>query len=139
MGKQKIEPKVLIPVLSQSENNPDFLNTATEGFSSVVLLAVINREEMVGRVGFLAGEIRNATHTLEQTKSFLESQGKKTLDCMEWGDTLQKIAHIADLNQCQKIALLRQENEYFKKLVHDLKENTKAIVEIVPIAQKPGT
>ncbi len=127
-------PTVLIPLLSKQENNPDFLNSATQGFDHVTLLAVIDRMEIVGRFGFMANEIRSASQSLEKIKTFLEAQGKMVDDVLEWGETEQKIEHIAALRDCAKIVLVKQENQYFKKLLKKLEEPGKCAVETVPIA-----
>lgn len=127
-------PAVLIPILSKHEDNPDFLRSATEGFDNVVLLAVIDRTEIVGRFGFMANEIRSATQLVEKIRGFLENQDKLVEDLVEWGETNQKICHIAELKNCSKIVLAKQDNQYFRKLLKKLGEETKAKLEVVPIA-----
>jgi hypothetical protein len=133
--KKELSPTVLIPLLSKQEENPGFLNSATQGFDYVTLLAVIDQTEMVGRFGFMANEIRSASQLLEKIKSFLEAQGKIAEDVLEWGETGQKIEHVAMLNNCAKIVLVQQENQYFKKLLKRLEESGKCPVETVAVAQ----
>lgn len=133
MAKKEPVRSVLIPILSRSENNSNFLASAIQGFDQVVLLVVIDRNELVGRFGFVATEIRAATALIETIKTFLENQGKKVQDVTEWGETSQKIAHLAELYNCEKIVLVKQENEYFKKLVAELQTNTTKQIETIPI------
>lgn len=133
--KEKMVPiaTVLIPILSKHEDNPDFLNSATRGFDHVTLLAVIDKQEMIGMFGFMANEIRSASQLLEKIKTFLEAQGKLVDDILEWGETGQKIEHAAMLQNCAKIVLAKQENQYFKKLLKQLEESGKCTVETVAI------
>ncbi len=128
--------KVLIPLVSKKENNPEFLQKATEGAKEVVLLLVIDQRELVGQFGFAASEIMQGTALIEQIKKLLEAKGKRAKDIMEWGETETKIEHIALLQRVDKIALLEQENEYFKSLVKQLSKKMAGKIEIIKTEQQ---
>lgn len=134
MAKERILNSVLIPIISKKEDNPDFLTEATKGFEQVFLLAVIDQSELVGQFGFVATEIRTATQIVEKIKAFLESQGKKTEEIIEWGSTIQKIVKIAEIRNCNKIVLVKQDNQHFKKLIKQIEENTSKKIELLSVA-----
>ncbi|MDO8625730.1 MAG: hypothetical protein Q7R47_06620 [Candidatus Diapherotrites archaeon] len=127
---------VLIPILSKRENAPDFLIQSTESYDFVVLLSVLDRDESVGSFGFAANEIRLANHLMEQIAQFLSVQGKQVEQILEWGTVASKISQTAGFYNCQKIVLVRQENEYYHKLVTDLRVLSRIEIEevIVPVS-----
>lgn len=127
--------KVLIPLVSKKENNQEFLQKATEGAKEVVLLLVIDQRELVGQFGFAASEIMQGNALIEQIKKTLEEKGKRATEIEEWGKTETKIEHIALLQRVDKIALLEQENEYFKRLVKQLSKKLGNKIEIIKISQ----
>ncbi|MBU0635414.1 hypothetical protein KKE06_00105 [Candidatus Micrarchaeota archaeon] len=133
MTKEEFQKRVLIPIVSKQEDNPDFLTEATREFDEIILLAVIDKEDLVGQFGFVTSEIRTATQLIEKIQAFLESQGKKTEDLIEWGNTLHKIVQIAEIRKCDKIALAKQENQHFKQLVKQIEENTNKKIEVFSI------
>lgn len=128
--------KVLIPLVSKKENNPDFLQKATEGAKETILLLVIDKRELVGQFGFAASEIMQGNMLIEQIKKFLETKGKRARDIMEWGETTTKIEHTALLQKVDKIVLLEQKNEYFKSLVKQLSKKMAGKIEIIKTEQQ---
>jgi len=133
--------KVLIPLVSKKENNPEFLQKATEGAKEAILLVVIDKSAMVGQFGFAASEIMQGNALIEQIRKSLEEKGKRVKDIEEWGDTAAKIENTALLQRADRIALFEQENEYFKNLVKELSKKLGKKVEtikITPPAEKEG-
>ncbi len=128
----KIQPKaILIPILSKRENKPDFLMQCTGGVDQVVLLSVIDQREMVGPFGFSTNEIRLANQLMQQITVFLSSQGKEVESILEWGTVSGKIVQLAELKNCSRIVFVRQDNEYYKNLVKQVKVATRIEVEEV--------
>ncbi|MBS3061621.1 MAG: universal stress protein [Candidatus Diapherotrites archaeon] len=125
---------VLIPILSKFENTPDFLVQASRDADRVVLLSVIDQKESVGPFGFTTNEIRVANQLMQQISTFLSVQGKQVESVLEWGGVPQKIVQLAELNRCSHIFLVRQQNEYYKNLVQQVRLSTQIEVEelIVP-------
>ncbi len=109
--------KVLIPLLSKNELNEEFLDKAVKGANEVILLMVIDKEDSLK-----ASDISSSTHFLEEVKKAVGKKRKKCEDLTEWGETTAKIKSIAIINKADKIALLKQENQFFEKLVEKLGE-----------------
>lgn len=128
--------KVLIPLVSKKENNAQFLSEATEGAKEIILLLVIDKRELTGQFGFAASEIMQGTAMIEQIKNFLLTKGKHAKEITEWGETESKIEHIALLQKVDKIALLEQENEYFKGIVKLLSKKLGGKIRIIKAAEE---
>ncbi len=121
----KNESIVLIPILSKQENNPDFLIFATENATRALAVVVIDKTEMIGPFGFASTEIKHANTLLEQVSNFLAMRSIPTETILEWGNVSQKIMQLAELRRCGSIAVIKQPNEYYKKIVKEIKEHTK--------------
>ena len=127
--------KVLIPLLSKQENNPVFLEKALEGAKEIVVLLAIDTNAMVGQFGFAASEMRQGNLLAEEIKKVAESRGIKCNDIVEWGDTVSKIDHIAQLEKVNEIRLLKQDNHYFKDLLKKLRNKTKKKIETISLPE----
>jgi len=111
--------KVLIPLLSKHESNEEFIEKAVRKADEVLLLIVIEKEDS----SFLkAADISSSTHFLEKVKKMIGKKRKKCEEFTEWGETSTKIKNTAIINNVDKIALLKQENQYFEDLVKKLRE-----------------
>lgn len=131
--KVAVTPKylrILIPLISKKENSEEFLDKAIEGVGEIILLIVIDTNAMNQQFGFAASEISNGSALMEDVKALIGQKGKRADDILEWGNTLTKIDHIAKLREVDKIVLVKQENQYFKDLVKNLKKE-KLKVEII--------
>lgn len=114
---------VLIPILSKKENTPEFLEKAVKGEKEVFLLAIMDTNALSNNFGFATSEIGAGSELIEQIKAKLEPKKIKVIEALEWGDTNTQIIHLAKLKNIKKIALVKQENKYFKDLVKELNEN----------------
>ena len=113
---------VLIPIISKKENSPEFLEKATRGQKQVFLLAIMDTGALAKNFGFATSEIGHGSELIDEIKKTLAPKGIEANDVLEWGDTHQQIINYAKLKKTKKVALIKQENKYFKDLVKDLKE-----------------
>ncbi|MEK6941770.1 MAG: hypothetical protein AABW85_02855 [archaeon] len=127
---------VLIPIISKKENNPEFLEKATQGQHHVFLLAIMDTGAVAKNFGFATSEIGHGNELIEEIKYTLKAKKIELSDVLEWGDTHQQIINYAKLKKTKKVALIKQENKYFKDLVKDLKEQGFE-VELFEPEQKP--
>ncbi|MBN2067743.1 MAG: universal stress protein [Candidatus Diapherotrites archaeon] len=129
--------KVLVPVLSQKEASPEFIERLSSKAKEIIVLLVIDTKAMSGQFGFAAGEIAHANALMQQLKEAIGKKKKTCEDLMEWGDTFTKIEHTAMLKQADKIILVWQDNQFFKKLLKDLKEKLPKIeIETVKLEEE---
>ncbi len=115
-------PKILVPLLSKRESEEEFVATVAPGAGEIILLLVIDTHAMVGGFGFAAGEIAVGNALMQKVKTAFGKKRKTCNDIIEWGDTANKIEHLAELNQVAKIFVVKQDNDFFKKLLKDMKE-----------------
>ncbi len=113
---------VLIPILSKQENDTEFLSKAIHEQTYVYLLLIVEARSLDSTFGFTASQINHGNALINEIKTILEKQNKKVYDTLEWGDTTPRIINFAKLKKITKIALKNQENEDFKKLVKQLKQ-----------------
>ncbi len=90
--------KVLIPVISGTENDPAFIDRASKGAKQIFILFVVEPSMM-------SSEISHGNAVINDIKSALGKKKKKCEDIMEWGDTTRKIIGIARLNSIGKVVL----------------------------------
>ncbi len=109
--------KVLIPLISKQELNEEFLDKAVKGANEVILLMVIDKEDSLK-----ASDISSSTHFIEEVKKAIGKKRKKCEEFTEWGETTAKIKNTAIINKTDKIALLKQENQWFEDLIENLKK-----------------
>lgn len=122
--------RVLLPILSQSENDEKFLEKAFQGVKEAVVLLVVDRNAMTGLFGFAATEIMQGNKMVEEIADWLKGEKIKSEEVIEWGDTALKIEHVAKLKKADKIVLKKQSNQYFKQLVEKLEKEKGARIEL---------
>ncbi len=120
---------VLLPILSEKENDDAFLETALKGATHVILLIVVDADSKQ-EFGFATSQIQKARKVLEEVKTAIGKKRKKSEDILEWGDTKSKIMNLALLRKVDKVTLKNQDNQYFKELVEAL-EKEKISVEVL--------
>ena len=125
--------KILVPLLSKREAEPAFVEAIAGKGHEITLLLVIDTNAMAGRFGFATSEIGMGNALMQRLKAELGKKRKACNDVMEWGDTASKIEHIAQFYGIGRIYVVKQGNDYFRKLLADMKEKLKGI-EIVEIA-----
>ncbi|HZX19402.1 MAG TPA: hypothetical protein VFF13_00115 [archaeon] len=120
---------VLLPILSDKENDEKFLDEALKGAKQIILLIVVDagkKEEF----GFATSQIQKARKVLEEVSETIGQKRKSYEDILEWGDTNAKVLNLAMLRKVDKVILKKQENQYFKDLVKKLKHE-KIEVEVI--------
>ncbi|MEK6957482.1 MAG: hypothetical protein AABW99_00680 [archaeon] len=120
---------VLLPILSEKENDDAFLEAALKGAAHVILLIVVDADSKQ-EFGFATSQIQKARKVLEEVKTAIGKKRKKSEDILEWGDTKSKIMNLALLRKVDKVTLKNQDNQYFKELVEAL-EKEKISVEVL--------
>ncbi len=120
-------PKILVPLLSKREGENEFIEAVAPGAGEIILLLVIDTNAMAGGFGFAAGEIAVGNALMQYVKTAFGKKRKTCNDIIEWGDTANKIEHLAELNQVAKIFVVKQDNDFFKKLLKDMKEKLPGI------------
>jgi len=120
---------ILLPILSEKENNEEFLEKALKGTREVILLIVVDTESKED-FGFTTAHIHSARTTLEEIKITIGKKRKKCEDILEWGNTFNKIMNIALIKKVDKVILKKQENQLFEELVKNLKKE-KIDVEVI--------
>mgnify|MGYP002639660434 CR=1 FL=1 len=134
--REKEFRRVLIPLVSGKENDEGFITEACAEADELVLLLVVDTDAMPGGFGFAAGEIGHGNTLMEEVKVIADGHGVDCNDIVEWGDTQTKILHLIQLKGIKNVFLIKQENEFFKKLVKALREETTAEVEIFKLPEK---
>ena len=112
---------ILIPILSESENDEPFLEEALKGVRGVILLIVVDstsNEEF----GFAASHIQKARRVMEDMKTMIGKKRKRSEEIIEWGETQSKILNLALLRKVDKVVLKKQDNQYFTELVEKLRK-----------------
>ena len=112
---------VLLPILSDKENEDEFLEAALKGAKEVILLIVVDSDTN-DEFGFATSHIQTARTILEEVKITVGKKRKKSEEILEWGNTVGKIINIALLRKVDKVVLKAQENQYFEELVKKLKK-----------------
>ncbi len=121
--------KVLIPILSETENDEVFLERALEGAKEIILLLVVDANPKE-KFGFTTAHISKARTVMEDLKKEVGKKRKTAEDVLEWGDTHSKVLNMALLRKVDKVVLKRQENQYFEQLVKKL-EGERVNVEVI--------
>ncbi len=111
--------KILIPILSEKENDPEFLEKASKGATEIILLTVVDPSPKE-KFGFAAGFLQKARGIMDEAKKQLGQKRKSVEDIVEWGDTRNKILNIALLRKVDKIVFYKQQNQYFNGLLNRL-------------------
>ncbi len=128
--------KILLPILSGKETNKEFLKVACKSADEAVLVLVIDQDAMAGVFGFATNEIRRGNELIEELKGKIRKKRISVEDVVEWGNTARKIENIIQLKNADKVVLVEQENDYFKKLVEELKEKVKIPIETIKIEEE---
>lgn len=115
--------KVLIPILSRHENDAPFLETALSEANEVVLLVTIDGNALVGKFGFVASELSAGSKIMESLSKQLRAKKMKVDECVEWGDTGNKISQLAQVKKVDKIVVQDQRNQYFERLMATLEKD----------------
>lgn len=124
---------VLIPILTKLEANEEFLEKATKGMRKATVLIVVDAS-LQETFGIAASSLAQAQQIAEQIKAKL---GKKRKSCevlLEWGSTAEAIDRIARLRAVSKIALMKDENSFFRQIVKKLSKSSAYGLEIVALS-----
>lgn len=123
--------RILIPVLSPKDCADAFVSQAVKGASVVHVLLVLDSNSLAD-MGFKASEILNGRKTTDALKQSIRAHKKLCNDIIEWGNTIEKIAQIAEMKQVKKIVLHNAEkNPHFDQMQLQLQHHTQIPVEII--------
>lgn len=123
--------RILIPILSHKDCVDTFVAQAVKGASVVHVLLVLDSNSLHD-FGFKASEILNGRKTMDVLKKSICSHKKLCNDIVEWGNTIEKIAQIAEMKQVKKIVLHNAEkNPHFDQMQLQLQHHTQIPVEII--------
>lgn len=127
--------KVLIPLLSGKENNGEFLKKACEKAKEVIVFLPV---DTAGKAtsGFTMTEIAQGQKLAGEITLRIGRMRKKAESLLEWGDTLKNIDHVARLRGIERIALLKEDNEFFKQTVRKLKKKRGYKVKVISVAKQ---
>ena len=130
--------KVLIPILSKKENNEEFLRKALEKAKEVIVFLPVDSSGATTS-GFPMSEIASGQKLMDEITAKVGRMRKRSDSLLEWGDPVKNIDHIARLRGIERIALVKQENEFFKQTVKALKgkKDYKLMVIDVPENSEP--
>ena len=127
--------KIILPVLSEKETNKEFLKEACKGADEAVLVLVIDQDAMAGVFGFATNEIRRGNDLIEELKLKIRKKRIIVDDVVEWGNTAKKIENIIQLKNADKVVLVEQDNDYFRKLVEELKDKVQIPIETIKVEE----
>lgn len=124
--------RVLVPILSPSDADDVFISHISENASVVYLLLVLDPKSAGASFGFKTSEILMGRETMDKVKTKIKENKRLCTDILEWGNTLEKIAQIAEMKQVDKIILFNgKNNEYFQHTANEIQKQTKIVVETV--------
>ena len=124
--------RVLIPVLSAHDAQPDFVSKAVADASVVYVLLVLDSKSIHSNFGFKTTEIMKGRDVVEKLKEEIKKNRRLCNDILEWGPAIEKIAQIAEMKQVDRIVLFNGEkNAYFQTTVDDIQKLTTIPVEVV--------
>ena len=126
--------KVLIPLISKKEDSEEFLRKASEKAREVIVLLPVDTKT-ANTSGFTASEIAQGQKLMEEIKAKIGRMRKKCDCILEWGETVKNIDHITRLRGIERIALVKQENEFFKKLLKELKKKREYKVKVIEVSE----
>lgn len=124
--------RVLVPILSPLDANDAFIQHISENASVVYLLLVLDPKSASASFGFKTSEILQGRETMDKVKSKIKESKRLCTDILEWGNTLEKIAQVAEMKQVDKIFLFNgKKSEYFQHTANEIQKQTTIGVETV--------
>ena len=111
--------RILIPILSEKEDEKDFLDRASKGADEIILLVVVDPSPKE-KFGFATAFLQKGRAVMESARKTLKEKRKSVDDIIEWGDTHGKIINMALLRRADKIVFYKQQNQYFNELINRL-------------------
>jgi hypothetical protein len=123
--------RILVPVLSDKTVDQTFVSKVSQDASVAYLLLVLDAKS-VHAMGFKASDIMSGREIVESLKEEIKKNKRLCSDIMEWGNTAEKIAQIAEMKQVHKIMLFNpRDNILFNTLVEDIQKMTRIPVEVI--------
>jgi hypothetical protein len=119
-------------VLSPKDANVEFVQRAVQGVSLAHVLLVLDSKSLGSEFGFNASEIMSGRQAVEQLRKEIRARKKLCNELVEWGQTVEKIAQIAEMRRVDKIVLNNAENKpHFDVLRGEIQKHTQIPVEVV--------
>ena len=110
--------KILIPIITNSENDPTFLEKVIKGVDEVHLLRVVDSGS---KSELPAAAMMQGNSVVQDITNYLKPKVKEIEEVVEWGDPLNKISHYAKLKEIKKIILKREDSQFMKDLAKNLR------------------
>lgn len=127
--------RVLVPILSHSDVDDVFVQHISEQASVVYLLLVLDPKSASASFGFKTSEIMSGRETMDKMKLKIKENKRLCTDILEWGNTLEKIAQIAEMKQVEKILVYNgKKNPYFQHVVNDIQKLTSIPIVAFPLS-----
>jgi len=111
--------KVLIPVISNTENESDFLDKAIEKAKEVHLILILDPKS---KDGLPASAMMQGNSVVQDIVDYLKPKVKEIEEVVEWGGKLNKISHYAKLKEIKKIVLKYEESDVVDELAKGLED-----------------
>lgn len=124
--------RVLVPILSSQDADDAFVQHISDSASVVYLLLVLDPKSASASFGFKTSEIMSGRETMDKIKFKIKEKKRLCTDILEWGNTLEKIAQVAEMKQVDKILLYNgKKNEYFQHTANEIQKQTPILIEVV--------
>lgn len=111
--------KVLIPVVSNTENDPAFLKKAVKGASEVHLLLVLDTK---AKSGLPASSMMQGNSIIQEMAAYLKPKVKEVEEVVEWGEPFTKISHYAKLKEIDTIVVKKEDSQYMDAFTGQLEQ-----------------
>ncbi len=110
----------LIPILTEKENDPKFLEEALKDTHELILLHVVKRED-IGNIpaGYAGSRIKKGEQIMEDIKQ-IASQRMMVETNMEWGEPTKKIMAVYKINDVDEVVMKKSQEA--DEMEEELKE-----------------
>lgn len=130
MEKKGEGETVMIPLLSKTENDDEFIEKAVKGAREVLLMLVVDNSAPETRFGFALQQMAQGNEMIGAMKAKIRKKRKIVNEIIEWGSTRSKIVNTAKLKNVDKVVVRAQQNPKLGGLVDALKAE-KIEVEVI--------
>ncbi|MEK6821498.1 MAG: hypothetical protein AABY11_03825, partial [archaeon] len=93
---------------------------------------VLDSKSMHASFGFKTSEIMRGRDAVEKVKEEVRKHKRLCTDILEWGDTVEKIAQVAEMKQVEKICLhVPKGDAFFANTVEEIRQRTSIPIELI--------
>ncbi|MBN1160195.1 MAG: hypothetical protein JXA43_03120 [Candidatus Diapherotrites archaeon] len=123
--------KVILPVLFGQDFEKAFLNNIVKEADDAIVLGIVDAERMGKASGSELGHISEIEKKVEMIEDYLIRKGVNTKGIVQWGEIERIIANTAKLHKANKVILLFTPEDFFSKVVRNLKKDLKCTLDVV--------